>query len=230
MRGDHLRAGQSPGRGGTDVVGAQVLGDLRPGEPENVGEGHQPQHERRQQQAGEGTVGADGRRDDAPLDAEEELSDEAEDEHRYGDDDQGDDQQGGVEPAALLQTGDDAEADAEDRLDDQCHHRKFDGDGEGLGEDLGDRSAREGQSEVTLEDSAEVEQVLDDERPVQMVLLADGVEHRGIRGLVPRESENRVTWGEEDHRVDEECRSEEDRDQLEETFSEIPPHVSSRPS
>ena len=61
------------------------------------------------------------------------------------------------------------------------------GDREGAGEDLGDGLTREGDAEVAVEDAAEVEEVLDDERLVEVVLLAELLEHcRAAAVLSPK--------------------------------------------
>ena len=83
------------------------------------------------------------RRDDAPFDADEELSQEADHEDRDGDENEAEQQDGAVEESALTQAGDEAEADTEDGLDDQCHEGKFHRDRKCLCQNFTDRSSGE---------------------------------------------------------------------------------------
>lgn len=95
-----------------------------------------------------------------PLDPDQELEHETQDECGDGDHDQGDHQDGGVEDASAADPGDDAGRDSEDRFEDQRHERELDRDGECVGHDVGNGLAREGLTEVQGEDPLEVEQVL----------------------------------------------------------------------
>ena len=92
---------------------------------------------------------------------------------------------------------------------------------------LVDRLPGERGAEVALEDVADVVEVLDDERLVQVVLRAELRDERGARRLVAEEREDRVARQGEDHEVDEQRGPEEDRDDLQEAAEDVEPQVSS---
>jgi len=118
-----------------------------------------------------------------------------------------------------------AEANAENCFDDECHEGQFHGDGEGAGDFINDGAAAEGGAEVPGEDAFQVEPVLDDERVVQVVLVAEGFDQLGGEGLVAGEGSYWVAGGEEHHGVDEEGGAEEDGDHLPDAFNDVPAHV-----
>src|SRR5690625_5567079 len=83
---------------------------------------------------------------------------------------------------ALAQAGDDAGEDAEDRLEDDRDERQADRDRERVGELAGDRLAAERRPQVALEDVRQVQEVLHQERLVEVELLAEA----DLRGLWQR--------------------------------------------
>ena len=86
---------------------------------------------------------------------------------------QGDDQDDGVVPLALLEARDDAEDHAEDRLEHERHQAEPDGDREGAGDFVENRLPGEGIAEVQGQCILQVDKVLNDERLVEMVFCAD---------------------------------------------------------
>ena len=119
-----------------------------------------------------------------------------------------------VEDAALAQAGDQAEGDAEDALDDEGFDREHGRDREDAGQGVGNRLAGEVDAEVEGEEVLEEQPVLDPERLVQVVLLAQLRDDGLARRAVPEECADGVAGKGEDHEVDEQGGSEEYRNDL----------------
>src|SRR6478735_9021302 len=226
---DHSEAGQALRGGGAHVVRAHVFNDGSAGQAQHVGEGREAQHDGRQDQVLHRGCGTDGRFRPAQLHTDGELQQEAQDEDRDADDDQGRHQDGRVEELALTKAGDQAEDDAEDAFEDQGHHREAGGHGEDLAKHGGDGTAGEVLAEVEGEDALEVEQVLDPERLVQVVL---GPQFRGdglVDRLVSEQGDDGVTGEAEDQEVDQQCCAQEDGNQLEKALEDVCRHQRSTP-
>ena len=166
MAEGHRAVGQALRASGAHVVGAQVLSHGLAGQANDVGQGERAEHHGRHEEGLHGGVRSDGDRQDTPLDAHEVLEDEADDEGRHCDDEQGDDQHGGIEEATAAHAGEDAEEDAEYGFKDDGHDGELHRDREGVGHHLGYGDAGEGRAEVQHEDALDVEQILNDERLV----------------------------------------------------------------
>src|SRR5690348_1675373 len=121
--GDHPVPGQALGDGRTDVVGPFVLGDGGAGEPGDVGEGDGGEDQSGHDQFAEGGVRGDRGSDPAPLDTEQQLQQQSGDEGRDRDDDEGEQQDTGVDGPAAAQPGDDAQQDADDDLEEDRDDR-----------------------------------------------------------------------------------------------------------
>jgi hypothetical protein len=123
-----------------------------------------------------------------------------------------------------LTTRDQTDEDAGDRLEHQREHGEADGHREGAGQNRRHRFSRERDAEVAAEDAADVDEVLHDERLVEVVLLPQLLDHRGVRRLVAEKGDDGVARHGEDHEVDEEGRPEEDGDRLEYASEDISGH------
>ena len=131
-----------------------------------------------------------------------------------GDHDEREHEDRAVEEAALAQTGDEAEGDAEDALDDEGLDGEHGRDGEDTGQGVGNRLAGEVDAEVEGEEVLEEQPVLDPERFVQVVLLAQLRDDGLARRAVAEECTDGVARKGKDHEVDEQGGSEEDRNDL----------------
>ena len=119
---------------------------------------------------------------------------------------------------------DDAEAKTEDGFDGEGVEGELRGRWEGSRHDGRDLLAVERGAEVEGEDSLEVQQVLHPEGLVQVVLGAD-LRGGGLgEAAVATECGDGVTWHQVDHREDQKGGSEEDRDGLEESPSDVAEH------
>ena len=214
MHVDDTVAGQPLRCRGAHEVRGEVLGDGRPREPQDVGERHRTEHDRGHEQRREGDVTADRRWQPLELDADDELEDKTDHERGHRNDEEADEQKRRVEVAALAQPGDEAEADPEHGLDDDGHDRELEGHGEGVTHDVDDLATGERLAEVESQDALEVEQVLDEERLVQVELRPDLVGHRGVESAVTTEGRDGVTREPEDHGVDEQSGPQKHRDHL----------------
>ena len=102
---------------GAHVILGDVGGDFGASQSNDVGHRHRSEHHGRHEQVDEARVCACRHRQYRPLNTKDILHDEAGDEGRHGNEQQGDDQDDGVVPLALLEARDDAEDHAEDRLE-----------------------------------------------------------------------------------------------------------------
>ena len=100
------------------------------------------------EQIKEAGVGACRHRQYRPLNTKDILHDEAGDEGRHGDEQQGEDQDDGIAPLALLQAGDHTEDHAENRFEHEGHQGELDGHGEGAADHVDDKLSGEGLAEV----------------------------------------------------------------------------------
>jgi hypothetical protein len=196
------------------AVCTEILGHRRARQPHHVGERDSSEYECRQQQVGEAGVASHCRWHPTPLDTDEELREKADDEDRHGDDDEADDEDRRVEQLALAQTRDETEADTEHGLDHEGHRGELGRDRKRLYENFTDRAAREGHAEVERENALEVQQVLHDERLVEVIAGAQLVGDGGTDRLVSGQCRDGVSWQQEDHGIDQECRPDEHGDHL----------------
>ncbi len=183
------------------VILGDVGGDLGTGQSDDVGHGNGAEHHRRHQQVEESRIGTCGDRQDAPFHAEEILAEEAGDERWHGDQQQRDDQDHGIVPLALLQAGDHAEHHAEDGFEHERHQAKLDGDREGACDLAEHRLAGERLAEVERQRVLQEQEILDDERLVEVVLGANLHFHGMVDGLVSEHGLDRVSRKSKDKSV-----------------------------
>ena len=165
---------------GAHVILGDVGGDFGASQSNDVGHRHRSEHHGRHEQVDEARVCACRHRQYRPLNTKDILHDEAGDEGRHGNKQQGDDQDDGVVPLALLEARDNAEDHTEDRLEHERHQAEPDGDREGAGDFVENRLPGEGIAEVQGQCILQVDEVLNDERLVEMVFCAD----LGCDGLI----------------------------------------------
>src|SRR5215469_16045824 len=215
----HAQPGQSLGVGRLHVVGAQVLHDRRAGQPDGGGQRQRGEDGRGQQVLVQTRALLDGGVHDVPLYAEQVLQREAEHEHRYADDEQGQRQRGVVEDAAPTGAGQYASAQPEDDDYHQGQQRQPQGERPGLRENRADRPAVQLRTEVTVQQSVQVSQVPHQERVVQVVPGTELDAQRRADRPVPDQRLDRVAGAREHQRVYDERGTEEDQDHLQQ-----PPH------
>jgi hypothetical protein len=81
-----------------------------------------------------------------------------------------------------------------------------------------------GGAEIALEEAADVEQILHDERLVEVVLLSHLLDHARSGRAIAVQGGDGIAGQREDHEVDQEGRAEEDGDELQEAFAGVPEH------
>ena len=111
---------------------------------------------------------------------------------RYGDEQQRDNQDHGIAPLALVQAGNRAEDHAEHGFEHESHQRKLDGDRECTSDLVDDQLTGESLAEVKSQRIFQEQQILHDERFIQIVfgtnLRGDGL----IDRLIAKHRLNRV--------------------------------------
>jgi hypothetical protein len=152
------------------------------------------------------------------------LHHEADHEDRDREQEQGDQEQGRVEPAVATKAGQRAEADAEDRVDGQSHDGQHDRDGERLLDQVEHRLAREGLAEVQGDGVLDELEPLHEQWVVEVVLRCERVANLWGDGLVAGEVEDRVTRAELQQDEQDQRRTKEHRNGLQQSLADVPPH------
>ncbi|CFE49539.1 Uncharacterised protein [Mycobacterium tuberculosis] len=88
-----------------------------------------------------------------------------------------------------------------------------------------DRQPRIRTTQVTVQNSAQIAQVLHEERIVEVVMRTQLRGHRGSQRTVARQRGNWVTGQQKDHAVDQQCRAQENRHHHGDSARNIPAHV-----
>ena len=114
--------------------------------------------------------------------------------------------------------------DAEDGLDDEGFDGQHDGDGEDPAQGRRDGLAGEVDAEVEGEEVLEEQPVLHPERLVEVVLLAELRDDGFAGGTVAEERADGVARKGEDHEVDEQRGSDEDRNDLQQAPENVLDH------
>lgn len=172
------------GARGAHIVEGDVGRNLRTAQTDDVRHRYRAKHHGRHQQIKESWIRSGGDRQQMPLHTEEVLAEEAGDEGRHGDEQQGEDQDDGIAPLALLQAGDHTEDHAENRFEHEGHQGELDGHGEGAADHVDDKLSGEGLAEVEGQRVLQEQQILDDERLVQIVFGTDLGRDRFVDRLV----------------------------------------------
>ena len=209
---------------GAHIIERDVRRDLGTGQADDIGHRDRSQHHRWHQQVEEARVRARRDRQDAPLDAQEILAQEAGDEGRHRDEQQRDDQDHRVIPLALLEARDDTKHTSEDGFEAECHERELDRHGERATNLVDDRLSGEGVAEVECERVLQEQQILHQERLVQIVFRADLGGDGFIDRLVSEHRLDRIARQREDQRIHQQCRTKNHRDHLQNASQKIFAH------
>ena len=160
---------------------------------------------------------------------EDVLQYEADHERGNADQEEADNEGAGVEEFALAESRDEADQDAEEGFDGQGEQSQAGGDREGLRHHVAHRATGVSGAQVTLEEVADVDEVLHDERLVQVVLGANLLDHSGGRGSVAVQGRDGVSGEREHHEVDQQRCTEKHRDHLKQAFAGVPDHQVPKP-
>ncbi|MPM26784.1 hypothetical protein SDC9_73289 [bioreactor metagenome] len=208
---------------GPDVVGPEVLHQVGPGQPRDIGHRDRPEHQAGQHQLPPGAR-CGGDREDPQLDAEDQLGEGTDDEDRHRDDHQAADRHQGVGPPAASHPGPDAGRDTHDDLEDDRDDGQPQRGREADGELVQDGVAVEVRPQVAADQPAEVVAVLHQDRLVEVVLLGELRHVRRRAGPLAAPSGDRIARQGEHHQEDQERRSDQDRDHLQQSADDIGSH------
>jgi len=93
-----------------------------------------------------------------------------------------------------------------------------------VGHDVSDRSSGERRSQVAVKEATDVQEVLHDERLIEVVLRSDLLDDARRRRVITEQRCDGISGECEHHVVDEEGRTEEDGDELQQAPAGIPEH------
>ena len=140
------------------------------------------------------------------------------------DDQEGQQQGGGVQEGTAVQAGDQANRDADEDLQRPRDHGELDGDREGLLHHVEHGAAGEGLAEVQGHDALEVVAVLHEQRLVEVVFLVELLDERRVTGTVTTQRGSGIARKSVDHGVQQQCRQDEHGDHLEQSPEHISTH------
>src|SRR3989440_2911851 len=230
---DHASRGQALGPGGPRVVGAQVLYHGGPGQPYRRGERERAEQQGGQDQRVERALVR--HREDAQLDAEQVLAEEAEHHQRYPDHDERQQQRRHVDDATAADPGEHPRADPDHDHEDHRDRGQLHRVRPRVAEDVGDRPQVQRLAEIAAQQVGEPVAVAVPEPGeagvVEVEVLRQVGPLRGADRLLADQRLDRVTLDPEHHRVHDQRGTEERDDHLQQSPDDEAQHARlSRPT